>query len=145
MTRTYSPLAALPILSARVVAFNPPTDFMDVCEDVERGRQRLIRRKRLRPQGHLDESVLHRAGLVPPHTSIEDAGNYVTRLLGVEPDLGRDLYRQLFPANRVGQRYATRSQRMSMSSRSPNAWRSRATRAGSAPCVSNQSTVVRLM
>lgn len=85
-----------------VVAFYPPADFKDVYDDVERGRQRLIRRKRLRPYGHLVEAVLHLAGLVPPHTPIEQAGNYVARLLGVEPDQGDDLYQQLSPTGRVG-------------------------------------------
>ena len=54
-----------------VVSFYGPTDFLDVHEDVERNRLRLIRRKRIRPYGALVETLLQRGGVVSPGTPIE--------------------------------------------------------------------------
>ena len=85
-----------------VVSFYGPTDFLDVHEDVERNRLRLIRRKRIRPYGALVETLLQRGGVVAPGTPIEDAGNYVVHLLGAEPSERPDLYEQLSPSGRVG-------------------------------------------
>ena len=85
-----------------VVSFYGPTDFLDVHEDVERNRLRLIRRKRIRPYGALVETLLQRGGVVSPGTPIEDAGNYVVQLLGAEPSERPDLYEQLSPSGRVG-------------------------------------------
>lgn len=89
--------------SARaVVSFYGPTDFLDVHEDVERNRLRLIRRKRIRPYGALVETLLQRGGVVSPGTPIESAGNYIAHLLGAEPSERPDFYQQLSPTGRVG-------------------------------------------
>ena len=85
-----------------VVSFYGPVDFLDVHEDVERTRDRLIRRKRIRPYGALVETLLQRGGVVSPGTPIESAGNYVVQLLGAEPSERPDLYAQLSPSSRVG-------------------------------------------
>ena len=85
-----------------VVSFYGPADFLDVHEDVERNRLRLIRRKRIRPYGALVETLLQRGGVVAPGTPIESAGNYVVHLLGAEPSERPDLYEQLSPSGRVG-------------------------------------------
>lgn len=85
-----------------VVSFYGPTDFHDVHDDVERNRERVIRRKRIRPYGYVIESLLQASGLVPPKTPIEEAGNYVAQLLGAAPAERPDLYQQLSPAGRAG-------------------------------------------
>ena len=85
-----------------VVSFYGPADFLDLYDDVERSRERLVRRKRIRPYGALVEAVVQLGGLTPPKTPIEQAGNFVAELLGAAPTERPDLYRQLSPTGRVG-------------------------------------------
>ena len=85
-----------------VVSFYGPVDYRDGYADVAVMQQRLVRRKRIRPYGYLIETLLHIAGLAPPHTPVENSGNYVAQLLGAEPAKQPDLYQQLSPAACVG-------------------------------------------
>ncbi|HSN75432.1 MAG TPA: alpha/beta hydrolase [Anaerolineae bacterium] len=85
-----------------VVSFYGPADFIDMYEGTERTRERIARRKRLRPYGALLESLLQRAGLAPADAPIEQARNYIAELLGVEPADDIELYQRLSPLGRVG-------------------------------------------
>lgn len=85
-----------------VVSFYGPADFIDMYEGTERTRERIARRKRIRPYGALLESLLQRAGLAPADAPIEHSRNYIAELLGADPEQDPDLYRQLSPLGRVG-------------------------------------------
>lgn len=85
-----------------VVSFYGPADFLDLYESVETTRDRIARRKRIRPYGVLIERLLQQAGLAPADQPIEQAGNFIAELLGVEPDQEPDLYSRLSPLGRVG-------------------------------------------
>jgi acetyl esterase/lipase len=85
-----------------VVSFYGPADFIDMYEGTERTRERIARRKRLRPYGALLEGLLQRAGLAPVDAPVEQARNYIAELLGADPEQDPDLYRQLSPLGRVG-------------------------------------------
>ena len=85
-----------------VVSFYGPADFLDMYEGVEATRARVARRKRIRPYGALVEGLIKSAGLLPSDGPIERAANYIADLLGADPDLAPDLYRQLSPTGHVG-------------------------------------------
>lgn len=85
-----------------VISFYGPADFLDLYDDVERSRERLVRRKRIRPYGAAIEGMLQMGGLIPPKTPIDEAGNYIAELLGAEPSEQPELYRRLSPTGRVG-------------------------------------------
>lgn len=85
-----------------VVSFYGPADFMDMYEATERTRERIARRKRIRPYGVLLESLLQRAGLAPVNVPVEQTRNYIAELLGAEPADDPDLYQRLSPLGHVG-------------------------------------------
>jgi acetyl esterase/lipase len=85
-----------------VISFYGPADFLDMYQSVEATRARVARRKRIRPYGALVEGMIQRAGLAPPGMPVEQASNYIAELLGVDPALDPDLYRQLSPLGHVG-------------------------------------------
>jgi acetyl esterase/lipase len=84
-----------------VISFYGPADFLDMYEGVEATRARIVRRRRIRPYGALLEDLIRRAGLAPSGAPIEQARNYIADLLGAEPELDPELYRQLSPLGRV--------------------------------------------
>jgi acetyl esterase/lipase len=85
-----------------VVSFYGPADFQDMYEGVEATRARVARRKRIRPYGALVEGLIKWAGLLPSDGPIEQAANYIADLLGADPEMAPDLYRQLSPTGHVG-------------------------------------------
>lgn len=85
-----------------VVSFYGPADFLDMYEGVEATRARVARRKRIRPYGALVEGLIKWAGLAPSDGPIEQTANYIADLLGADPALDPDLYRQLSPTGHAG-------------------------------------------
>jgi acetyl esterase/lipase len=85
-----------------VVSFYGPADFLDMYEGVEATRERVARRKRIRPYGALVEGLIKWAELLPSDGPIEQAANYIADLLGADPEMNPDLYRHLSPTGHVG-------------------------------------------
>ena len=85
-----------------VVSYYGPADLMAVYDDVEVTRERLQRRKRIWPYGHMVEMVLQVVGLIPAHTPVHQAGNPVGDLVGAGRDEDPDHFTRLSPMGHVG-------------------------------------------
>lgn len=85
-----------------VVSYYGPADLFAMYQSVEATRARVARRKRIRPYGALLEGLIQQIGLVKSGAPVEQATNYIADLLGVDPALDPDLYRQLSPLDHVG-------------------------------------------